>query len=71
MDEPAPYPAERARERLRWLPFPVERPPGRRPAGMTATRTDGTTCDIGRTLGWPSVPAPDGDDGVRWYPWPA
>ena len=59
------------RPRIRWLPFPSERE-DYRPEPMTAVRSDGTTVDIRRTLGLPSVPAADplGDDAPGWYPWP-
>jgi hypothetical protein len=39
-------------------------------APMTATRRDGRTVDIRRSLGLPSVPAPDDDYGVKWTSWP-
>ena len=57
------------RELIRWLPFPSERELYR-PEPMTATRRDGTTVDIRRTLGAPSVPELDEDYGVTWTPWP-
>lgn len=53
----------------RWLAFPSPREEYQ-PEPMTATRRDGTTCDLRRTLGLPSVPAMDEDQGVRWYPYP-
>jgi hypothetical protein len=49
--------------------MPVEREV-HKPEPMTAVRRDGTTCDIRRTLGLPSVPAQDADYGVTWTPWP-
>lgn len=62
----APYPARRDGERMRWLPFPCERPEAAQAERVTATRRDGSACDVRRTLGL--GPAP-GDDGVHdWRP---
>jgi len=48
------------------MPMPVARPEREADEPMTATRRDGTPCDIRRSLGFDSAPAPDEDDGVRW-----
>lgn len=66
---PAPYPPPRKGERMRRIPFPVQRPE-RTIVPMTAERTDGTECNIRRSLGLPAAPPPDEDEGVVWTRWP-
>jgi hypothetical protein len=65
----SPYPPEVPGEKIRQIPFPCERP-GPRDRRMKATRPDGTEYDIRRSLGLPSVPPADDDQGVRWTAWP-
>ncbi len=59
------YPPDKG-VRARMMPMPVARPEREPDGAMTATRRDGTPCDIRRSLGLESAPAPDEDDGVRW-----
>jgi len=52
--------------RARMMPMPVARPEREPDGAMTALRRDGTPCDIRKSLGSDSAPAPDEDSGVRW-----
>jgi hypothetical protein len=63
------YPPDKG-VRARMLPMPVKRPEREAAGPMTATRRDGTECDIRASLGLASAPVPDEDEGVRWFPWP-
>lgn len=56
---------------LRWLPFPSEREEYQREP-VTATRRDGTTCHLARTLPGlrPRQLQIDEDQGVTWRRWP-
>jgi hypothetical protein len=59
------YPSDKD-VRARMMPMPVARPEREADEPMTALRRDGTPCDIRRSLGLDSAPAPDEDNGVVW-----
>lgn len=67
-DPPAPYPDDDA-VKVRMVEMPVEAP-NRAPRPLTATRRDGATVDIRRSLGLPADARSPDELVTDWEAWP-
>lgn len=67
-DTPVPYPDENG-EKVRLVKMPVEAP-NRTPRPLTATRRDGATVDIRRSLGLPADARSPDERVTDWQSWP-